>query len=103
MHSEQYIADPSVLTLLDSIDEDTDILCHGEAGFAAQLGDNKLDPALYDFLNNNKLGAKLRKLIRPGEFLKDVYCSMGVLVLSRKAIKACFQNLFLRGYINHSL
>ena len=97
MHSEQYIADASVLSLLDNIDEDTDILCHGEAGVAVQLGDNKMDPALSDFLNNNKLGATLRKLIRPGEYLKDVYCSMGVLVLSRKAIKPCFQNLFLEG------
>ena len=98
MHSEQYISDPSLLSLLDDIDEDVDILCHGEAGAAVQSGDNKMDPALYDFLNNNLLGQKLRKLIRQdGDYLKDIYCSMGVLVLSRKAVKAGFRTRFLRG------
>ena len=90
MHSEQYISDPSWLAQLDTIEDDIDILCQGESSLAVKEGTNELDPALADFLNNNQLGLKLRKLIREGDYLKDVYCSMGVLVLSRKAAKAGF-------------
>ena len=90
MHSEQYISDPSWLAQLDTIEDDIDILCQGESSIAVKEGTNELDPALADFLNNNQQGLKLRKLIREGDYLKDVYCSMGVLVLSRKAAKAGF-------------
>ena len=91
MHSEQYISDPSWLTQLDTIENDVDILCQGESSIAVKDGTNELDPALADFLNNNQQGHKLRKLIRDdGDYLKDVYCSMGVLVLSRKVAKAGF-------------
>ena len=86
MHSEQYISDPSWLSKLDDIEDDVDILCNGENQLVA-----KMDSALKYFLDNNKLGQKLRKLIRDsGDYLKDVYCNMGVLVLSRKAAKAGF-------------
>ena len=91
MHSEQYISDPSWLSKLDNIEDDVDILCNGENQLVQEDWITKMDSALKYFLDNNKLGQKLRKLIRDfGDYLKDVYCDMGVLVLSRKAAKAGF-------------
>ena len=90
MHSEQYISDPSWLSKLDNIEDDVDILCNGENQLVQEDWITKMDPALHYFLDNNKLALKLRKLIRAGDYLKDVYCSMGVLVLSRKVAKAGF-------------
>ena len=91
MHSEQYISDPSWLSKLDDIEDDVDILCNGENQLVQEDWITKMDSALKYFLDNNKLGQKLRKLIRDsGDYLKDVDCNMGVLVLSRKAAKAGF-------------
>ena len=90
MHSEHYISDPLWLSKLDNIEGDVDILCNGENKLVQEDRITKIDPALKNFLDNNQLGHKLRKLISAGDYLKDVYCSMGVLVLSRKAAKAGF-------------
>ena len=90
MHSEHYISDPLWLSKLDNIEDDVDILCNGENQLVQEDWITKMDPALKYFLDNNKLAQKLRKLIRAGDYLKDVHCNMGVLVLSRKAAKAGF-------------
>ena len=89
MHSEHYISDPSWLSKLDNIEDDVDILCK-RISFVQDGWITKFDQDLEDFLDNNHLGQRLRKLIHDGNYLKDVYCNMGVLVLSRKAAKAGF-------------
>ena len=64
MHSEQYISDPSWLSKLDDIEDDVDILCNGENQLVQEDWITKMDSALKYFLDNNKLGQKLRKLIQ---------------------------------------
>ena len=94
MHSEQYISDPPWLRQLDNIEDDVDILCHGGDGPAVKSETDASDffqKQLSSFLNNNQLGTKLRKLIRNDRDYLDASCSMGVLVLSRKAAKAGFK------------
>ena len=97
MHHNQFISDVGFLSLLDNIDENVDILCQGYANADMKL-DYFQEQFLMNFLNNNKLGGQLRQSIygrfQTRGYLTDVGCPNGVIVLSRKAVKAALSKLW---------